>query len=90
MPRALLTNDQRDRLLHIPTERAEMAKHYVLSAIDLELIRTKRRSANRLEFGVQLCLLRYPGRALGPGEASPYAMLAFVADQRAARRLLDK
>ena len=36
---------------------------------------------NRLGFAVQLCLLRYPGQYLGPGDHPPEAMITFVADQ---------
>ena len=60
-----------------------MARHYVLGADDLALIRTKRRSINRLGFAVQLCLLRYPGLGMGPTEQPPEAMIAFVANQLA-------
>ena len=79
--RTLLTSEQRTRLFGIPTDSAEMAKHYVLSAEDLALIRTKRRSGNRLGFAVQLCLLRHPGQGLGIGEHPPEAMIAFIAHQ---------
>jgi hypothetical protein len=58
-----------------------MAKHYVLSAEDLALIRTKRRSGNRLGFAVQLCLLRHPGHGLGIGEHPPEEMITFIAHQ---------
>jgi hypothetical protein len=52
--RALLSPEQRLRLFGIPTDPAEMAKHYVLNADDLALVRIKRRSSNRLGFAVQL------------------------------------
>ncbi len=82
MPRrTLLSADQRARLFGIPTDRAEMARHYVLGAADLALIRSKRRAANRLGFAVQLCLLRHPGGGLEPGGHPPGAVLAFVAEQ---------
>src|SRR5690348_3970909 len=82
MPRrSLLSAEQRTRLFAIPVDHAEMAKHYVLSADDLALIRTKRRSINRLGFAIQLCLLQHPGQGLGPGERPPEAMTAFVAHQ---------
>ena len=58
--RTLLSAEQRTRLFGTPTEAGEMTKHYVLSPEDLALIRTKRRSSNRLGFAVQLCLLRDP------------------------------
>jgi TnpA family transposase len=79
--RSLLSADQRTRLVGIPTEASEMAKHYVLSPEDLALIRAKRRSSNRLGFAVQLCLLRHPGQGLDFGEHPPEAMIAFVARQ---------
>jgi TnpA family transposase len=78
--RTLLTSEQRIRLLGIPTDSAELAKHYVLSSEDLAFIRTKRRSGNRLGFAVQLCLLRHPGQGLGI-EHPPEAMIAFIAHQ---------
>src|SRR6516225_6003470 len=79
--RTLLSPEQRTRVLGIPTEAAEMAKHYVLSTEDLALVRTKRRLSNRLGFAVQLCALRHPGRPLERAEVPPAAMLAFVANQ---------
>ena len=80
-PRSLLSSEQRTRLFAIPSDSAEMVRHYVLGGEDLALIRTKRRSINRLGFAVQLCLLRHPGLGMGPAEQPPEAMIAFVADQ---------
>ena len=79
--RSLLSTEQRTRLFAIPVDPAEMAKHYMLSAEDLALVRTKRRTVNRLGFAIQLCLLRHPGQGLGPGERPPEAMIVFVAHQ---------
>ena len=42
--RTLLSAEQRARLFGIPTDAAEMAKHYVLSSEDLKLVGTKRRT----------------------------------------------
>src|SRR4051794_3603641 len=82
MPRrTLLSVEQRARLFAIPNIPAEMARHYVLGAEDLALVRSKRRAANRLGFAVQLCLLRHPGLGLGPNERPPEPMLTFVAEQ---------
>jgi hypothetical protein len=82
MPRrTLLSSEQRTRLFGIPTEAAEMAKHYMLGAEDLALVLTKRRLSNRLGFAAQLCALRHPSRPLDPSEVPPAAMLAFVANQ---------
>jgi TnpA family transposase len=58
-----------------------MARHYVLGAADLAIVRARRRSSNRLGFSVQLCVLRYPGRVLESTEVPPEPMLAFVARQ---------
>jgi Domain of unknown function (DUF4158) len=79
--RTLLSSEQRARLFGIPTDAADMAKYYMLSADDLALVGTKRRIGNRLGFAVQLCLLRHPGQGLGFGERPPEAMIAFVARQ---------
>jgi len=82
MPRrTLLSSEQRTRLFAIPIDPAEMARHYMLSTEDLTVIRAKRRTVNRLGFAIQLCLLRYPGQGLGPGEHPPEAMIVFVAHQ---------
>jgi uncharacterized protein DUF4158 len=58
-----------------------MVRHYSLGADDLALVRTKRRSVNRVGFAVQLCLLRYPGFGMGPAEQPSEAMIAFVSHQ---------
>jgi hypothetical protein len=82
MPRrTLLSSEQRTRLFAIPVNPAEMARHYVLSTEDLAVIRSKRRTVNRLGFAIQLCLLRYPGQGLGPDEHPPETMIIFVARQ---------
>ncbi len=80
-PRILLSSEQRTRLFAPPADPAEMVRHYTLGADDLALIRTKRRSINRLGFAVQLCLLRYPGVGMGPAEQPPAALIGFVAHQ---------
>jgi TnpA family transposase len=79
--RTLLSSEQRTRLFSTPTDPSEMVRHYTLGADDLALVRTKRRSVNRVGFGVQLCLLRYPGFGMGPAEQPSEAMIAFVAHQ---------
>ena len=79
--RTLLSAEQRTRLFGIPNDPAELTRHYVLSAEDSALVRAKRRPSNRLGFAIQLCVLRYPGRALNTSETLPVPMLAFVANQ---------
>ena len=79
--RTLLSAEQRTRLFGIPNDPAELTRHYVLSAEDSALVRAKRRPSNRLGFAIQLCILRYPGRALNASEILPVPMVAFVANQ---------
>jgi hypothetical protein len=80
-PRTLLSSEQRVRLFSIPTDPAEMTRHYVLGADDLALVGARRRASNRLGFAVQLCALRHPGGVLDPSESPPAPMVAFVAQQ---------
>src|SRR6202035_630518 len=69
--RSLLSIEQRNQLFSMPTDPTEMVRHYTLGAADIVLIRTKRRSINRL--GFELCLLKYPGLGMGPVEQPPEA-----------------
>jgi hypothetical protein len=80
-PRTLLSSEQRTRLFAIPTDLADMTRHYVLDADDLALVGARRRAGNRLGFAVQLCALRHPGRVLDPSESLPDPMLVFIAKQ---------
>jgi hypothetical protein len=74
--RALLSPEQRIRLLGIPVDQAGMARHYVLSAEDLALVRAKRRVSNRLgardsarnatATGLPLCRGARPWRVVSP------------------------
>ena len=79
--RELLSSSQREALEAIPLDRAGLIENYVLSDQDLSLIRRRRGAQNRLGLAVQLALLRYPGRALLPGETPPAELLTFVARQ---------
>ncbi len=56
-------------------------EHYIFTANDMNRIRSKRRSSNRLGFAVQPCALRFPGQALAPSEPPPAHVLALVAAQ---------
>jgi TnpA family transposase len=53
----------RAELLALPTDRLEIRERYSLTPVDFDLINRHRTGANRLGFAIQLCLLRYPGRA---------------------------
>ncbi len=82
MPRRyILTERQRSELLGLPVDETSLLKHYTLADDDLEYINQRRRPENRLGFALQLCALRYPGRALSPGEVIPIEVLAFIGAQ---------
>src|SRR5512135_328767 len=79
--KSLLSDAQRTRFFALPTGGGEILRHYSLHEADLKLINRRRRPHNRLGFAVQLCLMRYPGRALGTGEVPPAVIVAFIAEQ---------
>ena len=82
MPRRrALTGVQLAGLLALPTTEAELARHWALGDADLAAVGQRRRDHNRLGFALQLCVLRYPGRQLRPGEVVPERTLRFVAEQ---------
>ena len=85
MPRReLLSPAQRQSVLALPTDRTDLMEHYILSERDLTFIRQRRGANNRVGMAVQLAFLRFPGRALQPGES---ARLCFLREARAAARL---
>ncbi len=79
--RALLKPHDRQELFGIPTDEDSLIRHYSLSPADRLEIEVRRREHNRLGFALQLCLMRYPGRALIANEALPMPMLNHVAEQ---------
>lgn len=82
MPRRVtLTDRQREAPLHLPVDQGELLRHYTLSDEDLRHIRQRRRAHNRFGFALQLCVLRYPGRVLAPGELIPAQVSDFIAAQ---------
>ena len=56
-------------------------QHYTLADDDIEHIRARRKAKNRLGFALQLCVLRYPGRLLTPGEVIPLEVSRYIAVQ---------
>ena len=66
--RELLTEVERAQLFGVPVDEASLARHYTLSAEDLELLLAKRGAHNILGAAVQLCLLRHPGFGLRSDE----------------------
>ena len=79
--RTLLKPHDRQELFGIPTDEDSLIRHYSLSPADRLEIEVRRREHNRLGFALQLCLMRYPGRALIANEALPMPMLNHVAEQ---------
>jgi TnpA family transposase len=79
--KTLLSDAQRMRFFTLPASGGEIIQHYTLHEDDLKLINRRRRPHNRFGFAVELCLMRYPGRALGSGEVPPAHIVAFIADQ---------
>ncbi|MEX7005980.1 DUF4158 domain-containing protein, partial [Pseudomonas aeruginosa] len=67
--------------MRLPTSQTDLLKHYTLSDEDLGHIRLRRRAHNRFGFALQLCVLRYPGRVLAPGELIPAEVIEFIGAQ---------
>lgn len=80
-----LTDQQRASILggHRSFRRREMVRYWSLSERDVAFVNERRRQQNRLGFAVQLCLLRYPGWPLKPGELPPENLLQYVSAQLA-------
>lgn len=79
--RIVLTERQRAALFALPTDEAALLRHYTLADDDIEYIQTRRRAHNRFGFALQLCVLRFPGRLLAPGEVIPQEVSRFLAAQ---------
>ena len=78
--RTLLSSEQRTRLFAIPTDSAEMTRHYVLDADD----RPRTNQAPRGQSAGLHCssfLASLSGPVLDPPELPPAPMIAFVARQ---------
>ena len=78
--RPLLSADQWTSLLAAPTDERTLIRYASLSGEDLDLILSKRGHRDQLGFAVQICLMRFPGRALALKEI-PSALLHFLGDQ---------
>jgi len=77
----LLSPAQRAQVMALPASLREYEELYTLTPADQEFVASRRTNANRLGAAVQLCFLRYPGRAWTPAELVPAAMLRFIALQ---------
>ena len=82
MPARLsITQAQRDALLALPDTEDAFVRHYELTVKDRATVKQCRTPETKLAFGLQLCVLRYPGRVLQRAEVVPEGLVAFVADQ---------
>lgn len=81
--RPLLADDQWASLVSLPIDEENLIRHYTLDNEDILRSMAKRGHRNRLGFAVQLCLMRFPGRPLSPGEEVPQPLLSFVGEQLA-------
>ena len=82
MPRRQILNArQRAALFDLPTDQETLLRHYTLADDDIEHILSRRRAHNRFGFALQLCVFRYPGRLLVPGEVIPSEITEFLVAQ---------
>ena len=79
--RNLLTPDERQILFGVPTDRENLARHYMLSSQDLALVATRRGDTNQIGFAVQLGLLRHPGFGFILDAGAPVELVAFLGEQ---------
>jgi TnpA family transposase len=79
--RDLLSPTQRVQVVALPTSLREYEGLYTLTPADMDFVAAHRTHTNRLGVAVQLCFLRYPGRAWTPKEIAPAAMRRFIALQ---------
>jgi len=82
MPRrATIDRARLDAMLALPEDEAKVVRHYTLTAEELAHVARRRRPHNRFGFALQLCALRYPGRAIRPGEPVPGRIVAHLCEQ---------
>lgn len=84
--KAILSPGQRAVLfVPSPTNRETIERIYALGVDDMTLLARRRRPENRLGCAVQLCYLRYPGRALLPQEPPLVEILKILSGQLGCR-----
>lgn len=74
-----LSEAQITELFDPPVQQRELIRHFTLTATDLAAILRCRGDSNRLGYGLMLCYLNYPGRALRAGERPPAALIGNAA-----------
>ena len=86
--RPLLSADQWTSLLAAPADERTLIRYASLSGEDLDLILSKRGHRNQLGFAVQICLMRFPGRALALNEIRRLCFIFSATNSESARLLL--
>ena len=79
--RNLLIPDERQILFGVPTDRENLAPHYMLSSQDLALVATRRGDTNQIGFAVHLGLLRHPGFGFTLDVGAHTELVAFMGEQ---------
>ena len=79
--RSLLSNASREALVRIPIEPDELARRYLLTPADHDLVRTRRRPENRLGLAVHVSLLRFPGQGWKEYSPLPAELVAWLGEQ---------
>jgi hypothetical protein len=79
--RPLLTDEERQLLFGVPGDPDALARHYIFTRSDQDLVVGRRGAANRLGFAVQLALLRHPGIGLAQMEEPIDALVEWLAAQ---------
>lgn len=81
--RELLTPEERQQYTKISPNLSEreLGIYFTLTQYDIELIKRRRRDYNRLGFAVQLCVLRFLGRALSDINEVPTQIVDYIANQ---------
>jgi TnpA family transposase len=79
----VLTSRQREQVMAFPhpDDARLIARSYLLSDRDIDLIRQQRSATHQLSFALHLCVLRYPGRVWQSDETLPDYLVHLVAEQ---------
>jgi hypothetical protein len=74
-----LTDEERRALFGLPADPDGLARHFILSRADRDLVAARRGDATRLGYAVQLALLRHPGTTLANLGQPVEALVAWMA-----------
>jgi hypothetical protein len=77
----MLTDEERQTLLGIPSGPDDLARLFTLSRSDRNLVAERRGDANCLGYAVQLALLRHPGTALAHLDQTTEPLVTWMAGQ---------